>query len=127
LPVRLLHEGMIGVYYRDWDNVRKMLGLDPPVKEFKVVYGVIAEDDKEIALLTRSMLQITVDLSSTIDVPQMHVADKPVAETFREKAPDGTPLLPLAQIHSSVEKPRDTFIVVPFRDDSCRVGENSNQ
>ncbi len=101
---------------QDNADVRKTLGLDPTVNEFSVVYGVIAANDKEIALLTRSMLQILIDLSSTIDVPEEHVADKRVAPTFKEKAPDSTAIPPLVQILSSSERPRDAFVSVPFRE-----------
>ena len=100
----------------DSADVRKLLGLDPTIKEFRVVYGVVPSDDKEIALLTRSMLQIMIDLASTIEVPAEHVADKRVVHTFREKAVDGKPTAPLVRIHSSPQKPRDAFVTVPFRD-----------
>ena len=36
-------------------EVRKILGLDPQANEFPVVYGAIPKDDKEIAILTRSI------------------------------------------------------------------------
>src|SRR5688572_10135256 len=51
------------------EDVRKLLGLDAQTSEFSVVYGSVAANDKEIALLTRSVLEILVDLSSYIDVP----------------------------------------------------------
>ena len=48
----------------DRAEVRKLLGLNPEADEFSVVYGSVAANDKEIALLTRSMLEILSDLSS---------------------------------------------------------------
>jgi hypothetical protein len=57
-------------------EVRKLLGLDPLGKEFNVVYGSIPKDDKEIAILTRSLLQVIVDLSADIEVPAAHVEEK---------------------------------------------------
>ena len=42
----------------DRDEVRKLLGVDPETEEFSVVYGSVAANDKEIALLTRSVLEI---------------------------------------------------------------------
>jgi hypothetical protein len=99
----------------DSADVRKLLGLDPTANEFRVVYGLIASDNKEIAVVSRSMLQIMVDLASTIDVPEEHLADKRVNPTFREKAFDGKPIAPLVQIHSSPERPSDAFVAVPFR------------
>ncbi|MBW1826842.1 MAG: hypothetical protein JRF45_10495 [Deltaproteobacteria bacterium] len=46
-----------------------MLGLSPNAKEIRVVYGAFAADDQEITMLTRSMLQIMIELASYIDVP----------------------------------------------------------
>jgi len=99
----------------DKAEVRKLLGLDRNATEFKVVFGVVPSDDKEIAIVSRSMLQIMIDLASTINVPEEHVADKRVTPTFQEKASDGRPIAPLVRIQSSQEKPRDAFVAVPFR------------
>ena len=69
----------------DRDEVRKLLGLDPQTDEFDVVYGSVAANDKEIALLTRSVLEIITDLSSYIDVPAAKVEQK---RTFPSPAPE---------------------------------------
>ena len=57
------------------EEARKLLGLDLHAKEMKVVYGAIAADDRELAMLTRSMIEIMVELASQIelecDVPQI--------------------------------------------------------
>jgi hypothetical protein len=53
--------------------VRQLLGLDPQAGEFRVVYGAVAADDKELAMLTRSILDILVDMASFITVPEAHV------------------------------------------------------
>ena len=100
----------------DGADVRKLLGLDPAVREFRVVYGLVASDDKEIAVLTRSMLQIMIHLASAIEVPAEHVADKRVLPTFREKASDDRTIAPLVKVQSSPKRPRDAFVTVPFRD-----------
>ena len=65
-------------------EIRKMLGLDPQANEFQVVYGTIPMDDKEIAILTRSILEILVDISTDIEVPASDVDEKRVSPTFAE-------------------------------------------
>jgi hypothetical protein len=50
----------------DSAEVRKILGLDPGASEISVVYGSVAANDKEIALQTRSMHEILIDLASYI-------------------------------------------------------------
>lgn len=96
--------------------VRKLLGLDPVGRDFRVVYGALAANDKEIAMLTRSALEILVELSSFITVPEVHVAERRVGPTAPpEVAPSG-PLMPLIRISSSPERPTDAFVTVPYRD-----------
>jgi hypothetical protein len=96
-------------------EVRKLLGLDPQTKEFNVVYGSISKDDKEIAILTRSLLEVLVDLSADIEVPSAHVEEKRVSPTHLEETLKGETILPLIRIHSSSEKPGDAFVSVPYR------------
>jgi len=97
-------------------GIRKLLGIDPAATEFRVVYGAIAADAREIAMLTRSALEILINLASFIDVPPAHVAEQrvsPMAEP--DQGPSG-PLRPLLQIKSSRERPADAFVMVPYRD-----------
>jgi len=98
-------------------EVRKLLGVDPQTDEFSVVYGSVAANDKEIALLTRSVLEIITDLSSYIDVPTANVEQK---RTFPSPAPElvnGAPVPGLIRILSSPQKPDDAFAAVPYRQD----------
>jgi hypothetical protein len=96
--------------------VAQMLGLDPDGKEFRVAFGAMAANDKEIALLTRSVFEIIVNLSSFITVPEAHVADRRVGPTPPpEVGPSGS-IQPLIQITSSPSRPADAFVAVPYRD-----------
>jgi hypothetical protein len=60
----------------DQARVRKLLGLRPGLREFKVVYGALAENNDVIAIQTRSGFQIMVELASEIQVPADHAADR---------------------------------------------------
>jgi hypothetical protein len=93
-------------------EVRRLLGLDPKAQEFSVVYGSGATSDKEIAILTRSILEILIDLSSFVTVPRTHVAEGRVSD-FK----DGDPLPPLIRIHSTPDRPDldHAFVAVPYR------------
>ena len=95
--------------------VRKTLGLDPSVSEVRVAYGSVAKDDKELALLTRSILEIIIDLASYIEVPSVHVQEKRVNPSMPEETVQGVPVPPLIRVYSSHEKPGDAFIAVPYR------------
>jgi hypothetical protein len=47
--------------------IREKLGLNPEATEFHLTFGALAQNDQEIAVLTRSMLEILVELSMNID------------------------------------------------------------
>src|SRR5262245_6035063 len=87
--------------------VRRLLGLEPGARELRVVYGSVAANDKEIAILSRSVLEVLVDLSSFITVPEADVAEHRVSPTSEpEIGPDG-PIRPLIRIGSSPDRPAD--------------------
>lgn len=97
-------------------EVKKMLGLNPQMREFKVVYAAVALSDDEIAILSRSVLEIMIDLASYIEVPETHIAEKRVAPTFKDEGRLGAPAAPLIRVHSSPQKPTDAYVSVPYQD-----------
>jgi len=96
-------------------EVAKLLGLDPGGRVFRVVYGAVPSDNKEIALLTRSIFEILRDLSANITVPEADVAERRVwATPEADLGPEG-PILPMIRITNSVDRPGDAFVAVPYR------------
>jgi hypothetical protein len=93
---------------------RRMLGLDPTAQDFAIVYASIAKNDREVAILSRSILEIIIDLASYIEVPDIHVEEKRVNPTQTDDSGAGGPPTPLIRIHSSREKPADAFVAVPY-------------
>jgi len=98
----------------DMVEVRKILGLDLQAREFNVVYGLVQANDKEIAVLSRSMLQILIDLASYIEVPEIDVAEKRVNPGLKDESVSATPVAPLLRIYSSSQRPDDAFVTVPY-------------
>jgi hypothetical protein len=98
-------------------EVRQLLGVDPKAEEFSVVYGSLASHDKEIAILTRSMLDILIDLASYIDVPAASAMERRTFPTPAAEVVNGAPLPPLIKISSSPQNPSDAFAAVPYRQD----------
>jgi len=94
---------------------RQLLGLDPTTLEFRVVYGAVAANDKEVAILSRSILEILVDLSSFITVPEQDVAEQRVSATSEPEMGPSGPIRPLIRIGSSPDRPSDAFVSVPYR------------
>ena len=96
-------------------DVSTLLGLDPAAREFPIVYGAVAANDKEIALLSRSIVEVLVDLSSQITVPEVHVTERRVGLTpAADLGPEG-PIPSLIRIVSSAERPGDAFVAIPYR------------
>jgi hypothetical protein len=96
-------------------EVRTMLGIDPQSNEINVVYGAIPRNNKEIALQTRSLLEVLIDLSSDIEVPAAHVEERRVSPTHVEQTDARGTIPPLIRIRNSPEKPGDAFVSIPYR------------
>jgi hypothetical protein len=97
----------------DINIVRQILGLSPDVKEIRVAYGAFAADDREIAMLTRSMLQIMIELASYIDVPAKDVEEGRVAAFVDENISDAPALI---RVRSGAFRPHEAFVTVQYRD-----------
>jgi len=95
-------------------EVRRIIGLKEDGAEFRVVYGSAPVNDEEVALLTRSIIEILSDISSTIEVPAEHVTDQRVLPTMEAEG-EGIKG-PMIRIRYSKEKPTDYFASVPYRD-----------
>lgn len=58
---------------RDGDEVTRLLGLVPGASEYRVTYGAVARSNREIAIQTRSIFEIMVELSARVQPPSEHV------------------------------------------------------
>jgi hypothetical protein len=101
----------------DSREMRRLLKLDLDAEDFKLVFGATAKDGKEVAVLTRSILQLMATIASQAEVPPEDVRDgraTPGAERTTDSAPDA---LRLIRIRSSKGKPENAFVAVDYRDD----------
>lgn len=95
-------------------EIRRILGLKQDSADFRVVYGSAPAADDEIAILSRSIIEILADISATVEVPTEHVAEKRVSPTI---TPEGEGIRGhLVRIHYTREAPGDAFAAVPYRD-----------
>jgi hypothetical protein len=98
-------------------EARKLLGLNPETQEFNLVYGATPIDDKEIAMVTRSMLEILAEASAGVEVPATDVEEGRVMKTF-EKADLGEAAKKFhIRVRSSADKPglHDVYAAVRYR------------
>src|SRR5262249_40687395 len=91
-------------------------GVNPNATQGNLVYGLLPANDKEIALQTRSVIEIFGELAGGIEVPEAHVAEQRVRSTrYGKGSPEGE-LEPLMRVHASVDRPESPFISVKYRD-----------
>ena len=96
----------------DGQAARKLLGLDPDVAEFNVTYGPVPKNTHEVAILTRSMFEIMLELSAGIDVPPPHLEGQVLP--LRAGEGRGSEFKPLVHIRSGPKAPGDAYAAVPY-------------
>ena len=107
-------------------RVRELLGLDAAEREFTVLPAAVAETDKEIAILTRSIFQIMVDFASFIDVPDKDVAD---GRVYRPQHSEEQNRLFPALLHIRVGEslPEDAFVAIRYRNRWFWIDDRDHQ
>lgn len=95
-------------------RIRELLGLNGTSHEFSVVYGSYPEQDAEIAVLTRSMLQVMIDFASYIEVPEADIAEGRVYSAQRT-AEQIRSFPPLITVHHGAAPPDDAYASVRYR------------
>ncbi len=96
-------------------EVKKMLGLDPNASEFTIVYGAIPANDKQIAILSRSMFAILGELASYINAPEIDVSEGRVTANTSAAADAAAGVPRLMSVECSEEKPVNAFASVDYR------------
>lgn len=91
-------------------RIRELLRLDPSAREYRIAFGRIAKDSREIAMLTRSMIQIMVELSSFTEVPAEHLAKGFAAPRLSAERIARSAF----RIRSSKERPETAFAAVRY-------------
>jgi hypothetical protein len=96
-------------------ELRQLLRLDPDATEFTLVFGGTAAHEKELAVLTRSLLHIMMTMAAQVEVPAEEIAEGRATPGLppSEEASLGHRLV---RIHSSKGKPADASVAVTYRD-----------
>jgi len=101
---------------RNLAAARKLMGVDPNAAETMVIYGSAPTAPNEIAILTRSIMEIIIEMASRIDVPAEQVAEGRTYGTLPEVGSGAGQVLPFSRVHAGKEKPRDAFAAIKYRD-----------
>lgn len=94
-------------------RVRNLLGLPEDISEFEISYGLVPSKPDEVAMLTRSMMEIMLQLGFGIDLPAAHATSgRALPGQLR---PGDVQAKPLVQIHSGTAAPADAYAAVPYK------------
>jgi hypothetical protein len=99
-----------------FEELRHLLGLRSGLGEMTVSYGFLPATDREMAMLTRSMMQIMVALATQVDVPPEHVAEGRTVPAIVGSGNFSDDLGQFIKINSSVDKPENAYTAVNYKD-----------
>ena len=95
-------------------EIREILGIETKTGEYRLVFGRHSSAPDEIAMLTRSILEMLVSLSLWIDVPPEHVTSGRVRPTLETDIMEEYGFKPLIKVHSSTARPESSFVDVRY-------------
>lgn len=96
-------------------RVRELLGVPPGTKELEVVYGGIPDSPRELAILTRSMLQVMADFASQIDIPEKDLKEGRAHGLLPSEERDEKLFPPFLRVQNGVTPPADAYVAVRYR------------
>jgi hypothetical protein len=100
---------------QDKSTVRQLLGLDPNSNEFRLVQARVAGSPNELAMLTRSVMEILLEIATNVDVPAADLEGGRVHPLGVEDASASSGMPHLMRIHSGKAKSPDAFIAIRYR------------
>jgi hypothetical protein len=95
-------------------EVRKLFKLPADQQKFVLTYSPVRGADNELAVSSRSILQIMGAFASYLDVPEAHLKNHSALPAFEHEAPEHSQVP--VQIHSGKEKPEAAYVAVQYRD-----------
>jgi hypothetical protein len=112
--VVLRRAGVDAEQLEDARRVRELLGVAAGTTEFEIAYGLVQRNEREVSLLTRSMLELLLELGFGIDLPASHVAQGRATAGIRQNS-EAAVSSNIVKIHSAAEMPKDSYAAVPYR------------
>lgn len=94
---------------QDIQRLTELLDLGSGATELPLVFSSVRRNNQELAVLTRSMLDILVALSAQVMVPQADVDENRVTPNVTHSASQ------LLAVKSGPDQPDDAFIAIPYR------------
>ena len=95
-------------------EIRRLLKLSTDQQRFTLAYSPVRGAEGELAVNSRSMLQVMSAFASYMDVPETHRREHGALPAFEGAAPEGRQ--DRVRILSSKERPANAFAAVNYRD-----------
>jgi hypothetical protein len=95
-------------------EVRRLLNLPADAQRLVLTYSPVRGGEGELAVNSRSMLQVMIAFASYLDVPREHLDDHSAVPSFENSKEASARNKTL--IHSSKDKPANSFAAVHYRD-----------
>jgi hypothetical protein len=93
--------------------VSELLGVEAGSGELEITFGLLPRNRREIAVISRSMLELLLQMGFGIDLPDAHVTAGRVLPG-RRQAGDAQATA-LVSIHSGTAAPADAYAAVPYK------------
>ena len=94
--------------------LRHLLHLNPEATELKLVEAPLPSSDTELAVQTRSIEELLLNLAAEVEVPPEDVDHHRAIPGF-ESGRDVQGVIPMIRIHSAKKKPEGSFVSVCYR------------
>lgn len=108
------------VSQQDANEVARLLNVSPAIPEYQVTYGVVGRTNREIAMQTRSILEIMVELSARVEPPPEHLSKGYVSPFQVGNAGADVPF----RVLSGTGKPSDAYAAVRYLDHWFWIAQN---
>ncbi|WP_027134214.1 hypothetical protein [Geminicoccus roseus] len=92
-------------------DIRILLGLDPDVNEFPMIYGSGAGNGREIRMITRPLLDVLLEVAGRIQVPPPDVQSGRTPATVAD-----IPEQPVLRIQAGLDRPDDPYVEIDHGD-----------
>jgi len=96
---------------QDISELRTLLRLDAQAQEFQLTYGLPSQNPQEIAVQSRSLLNVLTMFGQHVEIPAQDIADGR-ATAGRET---DQPTASVVRILSGKDRPADAFVSVQYR------------
>ena len=103
-------------------EMRRLLRLGPPNRPYQVRYGGWSGKPDEIAIVTRSMLQVMLELGILAQVPEADITGG--RATPGAGSPPTSAAGSLLNIRSGASPPPDSYVAIPYKGRWFWIGED---